>query len=183
MEVHLQFPLQEGLLHLLAVNGFREEVGSTGSTNIHSLQLCIQWAWNSSGRKSKDLKTPERITSIEMVILGGFWRIFLGWELDSYRCKEERSPSMESVKPEGVLLQKQATWLACQVLLENEILEVSRICHTNVGTFHSWQPKRASAKVLDDYCCMRTLSRFPKLQSVAWQPWWSVPSGWLKLPR
>ena len=80
---------------------------------------------------------------------------------------------MESVKPEGVLLQKQATWLACPVLLENEILEVSRICHTGVGTFHSWQPKRASAKVLDDYCCMRTLSRFPKLQSVAWQPWWS----------
>lgn len=172
----LQFPLQEGLLHLLAVNGFREEVGSLGSTNIHSLHVA------SSGRV-KDLKTPERITSIEMVILGGFWRIFLIWELDSYRCKEERSPSMESVKPEGVLLQKQATWLACPVLLENEILEVSRICHTGVGTFHSWQPKRASAKVLDDYCCMRTLSRFPKLQSVAWQPWWSVPPGWLKLPR
>lgn len=44
----LQFPLQEGLLHLLAVNGFREEVGSLGSTNIHSLQLCIQWACNES---------------------------------------------------------------------------------------------------------------------------------------
>lgn len=131
----------------------------------------------------KDLKTPERITSIEMVILGGFWRIFLFWELDSYRCKEERSPSMESVKPEGVLLQKQATWLALSCnTWERDPRSFKDLPH-RCWNFPFVAAERASAKVLDDYCCMRTLSRFPKLQSVAWQPWWSVPSGWLKLPR
>ena len=98
--------------------------------------------------------------------LGRILEDFLVWELDSHRCKEKRSTSMESVKPEGVLLQKQATWLACQVLLENEILEVSRICHTNVGTFHSWQPKELLLR-----CWMTTAACAPCLVFQSFNQW------------